>query len=68
MTAEAECVGHCGTNLARLSLIEREVELRIDVGIVGEVVDCGRDDTILDCLDASDSLKSASSAEKVTSH
>lgn len=68
MTTKAKRVGHGSPDLTLLRLIEREVELRVDIGVVGEVIDGRGNDTRLDSLDAGDGLKSASSAKEVASH
>ena len=67
MTAKAESIADGEVDIPSLRLVESEVEGR-DLGVVGEMVDCRRDNAILDGKDGGDGLHSSGSTQQMARH
>ena len=70
MTTKAEGIAETSTNLALLGLVECEVQIVVNLWIIVAllVVDCGRNDVVLNSQDSDHSLYCASGTQQVTSH
>ena len=70
MTTKTEGVAESSTYLTLLSLVEREVQIIIDLGILVTllVVDGGRNDIVLHSQYSNHCLNSSSSTKQVTCH
>ena len=70
MTTKAEGVAQCGTYLALLSFVEREVQIvvKLRIQVIVIVIDSWWNDIVLDSKDAYHSLNSSSGTEEVSCH
>ena len=70
MTTKAESIAETSTYLTLLSLVECEIQVVVDLGILIAIfmVDGGRNDIVLYSQYGNHSLYSASCAQQVTSH
>ena len=68
MAAESESVAESDVHLAGLSLVEGEIDIRVDLVVGREVVDGGRDHVFLDGHYAGDAFDGPGCSQQVSGH
>ena len=68
LSAEAKGVAEGVADVALPGCVEGEIEFRVNLWVILEVVDGGRDDTFVERHDGGDGLDCAGAAEQVARH
>ena len=68
MPAKTKGVAHCHIDLPFLRFVESEVDVWIDIFIIREMVDCRRDDVVLDRQNGRNCFNHTSSTQQMPGH